>query len=187
MDYPALNKALRFEGLGGDLHVIEKEVPPLPANEILVKVKAASINPIDIQLWRSGLLAVVSGDKGMGRDFSGTVVSVGKDVKGWAEGDAIFGLLFQAVRISHLIDRWTNRDPQFGQGTFSQYINFNPTSTPVAKKPNCFSHEAAASIPLVVLTAYTCLDWLPTSSGTSQRRVVVRGASGGTGSWVVQR
>jgi len=63
-----------------------------------VKVNAASINPVDIQLWRSGLLAVVSGDKGMGRDFSGIVVAVGNDVKGWAEGDDIFGLLFEAVR-----------------------------------------------------------------------------------------
>jgi NADPH:quinone reductase-like Zn-dependent oxidoreductase len=76
---------------------------------------------------------------------------------------------------------------QFGQGTFSQYINFSPSSTPVVKKPNCFSHEAAASIPLVALTAYACLDWLPPPSGTSQRRAVIQGASGGTGSWLVQR
>lgn len=91
--------------------MVEKEVPPLAANEILVKVKAASINPVDIQLWRSGLVAVVAGDKGMGRDFSGTVVSVGGKVKGWAEGDDVFGLLFEPVRLyySSLLDaRWAN-------------------------------------------------------------------------------
>ena len=95
--YPSVNKALRFFSRGGDLQVTEKEVLPLLADEVLVQVHAASINPVDIQLWRAGLVAVVSGDKGMGRDFSGSIVAVGKEVKGWAEGDDIFGLLFEAV------------------------------------------------------------------------------------------
>lgn len=92
-----INRELRFSTLGGDLEIIEKDVPALPANEILVKVHAASINPCDIQLWRSGLVAVVAGDKGMGKDFSGKVVAVGSGVKGWAEGDDMFGLLFHIV------------------------------------------------------------------------------------------
>jgi len=171
MARPTINKALRFTTPAGDLQVIEQEIPPLPANEILVKVNAASINPVDTQLWRSPVVGVVSGSKGMGRDFSGTVVEVGSNVKGWAEGDDIFGLLFHV----------------FGQGTFSQYINVNPASDPVVKKPTSLSHESAASIPLVALTAFACLDWLPPpTQGGSQRRVVIRGASGGTGSWLVQ-
>lgn len=92
-----LNKALRISIPGSDLDLVEQEVPPLPANEILVKVIAASINPVDIQLWRSPLVAAVPGDKGIGRDFSGTVVAVGSGIKGWAEGDDIFGLLFHIV------------------------------------------------------------------------------------------
>lgn len=105
MSVPYVYNALRFTGVAGDLQLTEKEVLPLPANEVLVKVKAASINPVDIQLWRAGLLAMASGDKGMGRDFSGTVVSVGTNVKGWAEGDDIFGLLFEAVgsSIQHIL------------------------------------------------------------------------------------
>ncbi|KUJ24550.1 quinone oxidoreductase [Mollisia scopiformis] len=105
----------------------------------------------------------------MGRDFSGTVAEVGSSVTNYTKGDEVFGLLFQA----------------FGQGTFSEYININPASNPIAKKPNCFTHEQAASIPLVALTAYACLDWLPPQTG-SQRRVIIRGASGGTGMWLVQ-
>lgn len=97
MVYPSHNNALRFSSRAGDLYVSDQKVPPLAVNEILVKVYAASINPVDVQLWRSGLVAVVTGDKGMGRDFSGEVVSVGKAVKGWAEGDEIFGLLFSPV------------------------------------------------------------------------------------------
>lgn len=97
MSVPLDYDALCFTGSGGDLQLTKKEVLPLPANEILVKVKAASINPVDIQLWRAGFAGWVSGAKGMGRDFSGTVVSVGTNVKGWAEEDDIFGLLFDAV------------------------------------------------------------------------------------------
>jgi NADPH:quinone reductase-like Zn-dependent oxidoreductase len=186
MSIPSVYNALRYTGPGGELQLTEKEVLPLPPNEVLVKVKAASINPVDIQLWRSGLVAVVSGDKGLGRDFSGTVVSVGKDVKGWTEGDDIFGLLFEAVSQRYTVLAISaNRFLQLGQTTLSQYIHIDPAKTPVAKKPNCFSHEAAAAIPLVALTAYACLDWLP-PAGTAQRKVVVRGASGGTGSWLVQ-
>ncbi|KAH7403297.1 hypothetical protein BKA64DRAFT_445819 [Cadophora sp. MPI-SDFR-AT-0126] len=170
MAYPEVTKCLRFEGLpGSEPAIVEKNVLPLPSNEILVKVHAASINPCDIQLWRSGLVAVVAGDKGMGKDFSGTVVAVGEKVVGWAEGDEIFGLLF------HI----------FGQATFSEYINVNPATDPVAKKPSALTHEQAAAIPLVALTAYACLEWLPTHT-SSERRVIIRGASGGTGSWLVQ-
>lgn len=47
------------------------------------------------------------------------------------------------------------------------------------------THEEAASIPLVALTGYACLEWLSPASNT-QRRVAIRGASGGTGTWLVQ-
>lgn len=56
----------------------------------------------------------------------------------------------------------------------------------MVKKPNCLSHEAAASIPLVALTMFAALDWLPASKKDVQRKVIVRGASGGCGSWAVQ-
>lgn len=53
--------------MGGPLTVMEKPVRALAANEILLKVHAASINPCDIQLWRSGITGYVPGDKGMVR------------------------------------------------------------------------------------------------------------------------
>ncbi|KAL3425416.1 zinc-dependent acohol dehydrogenase (reticulon-4-interacting protein 1) [Phlyctema vagabunda] len=168
---PTTNRKLTYSVPASDLDLIEEELPPLLANEILIKVHAAAINPVDTQLWRSQLTAVVKvpGGKGMGRDFSGTVVEVGTAVRDWAIGEDIFGLYFQAL----------------GNGTFSEYISLNPSSEPVAKKPASLSHEDAASLPLVALTAFACLEWLPVPT-TSQRRVIVRGASGGTGSWVVQ-
>lgn len=169
MARPTVNRALRFTLPGAELEIVEKDIVPLPVNEILVKVHAASINPVDIQLWKSKLVGVVAGDKGMGRDFSGTVVEVGAKVKRWNPGDDIFGMLLGV----------------FGGGTFSEYISVNPASNPMAKKPNCLTHDQAASIPLVTLTAYACLEWLPPPTG-SRRKVIVRGASGGTGMWLVQ-
>ncbi|OCK80537.1 NAD(P)-binding protein, partial [Lepidopterella palustris CBS 459.81] len=73
------------------------------------------------------------------------------------------------------------------EGTFSQYIHVNPAKDPIARKPSCFTHEMAAAVPLVVLTAFSCLDWLPkVDPGIATRRVVVAGASGGVGTWCVQ-
>ncbi|KAH8679963.1 hypothetical protein BGZ60DRAFT_503609 [Tricladium varicosporioides] len=169
MEYPKINHALVTPGLGASLILTEKVVSPLLENELLIKVHAASINPVDIQLWRSGLVGVVAGEKGMGRDYSGTIIAVGSNVKGWNVGDEVFGFLFKAL----------------GPGTFSEYINVLPSSGPIARKPDVLTHEQAASIPLVVLTAYACLGWLPPQTDR-QRRVIVRGASGGTGMWVVQ-
>jgi NADPH:quinone reductase-like Zn-dependent oxidoreductase len=74
------------------------------------------------------------------------------------------------------------------EGTFTQYLLINPSSEPIAKKPFTLSHQEAAAIPLVVLTAFASLDWLPseTQSPNSTRRVIVSGASGGVGMWCVQ-
>ncbi len=59
---------------------------------------------------------------------------------------------------------------------------------PIARKPAQWSHEEAAAVPLVVLTAFACLDWLPAERPEDgMRRVVVAGASGGVGMWCVQR
>jgi NADPH:quinone reductase-like Zn-dependent oxidoreductase len=58
---------------------------------------------------------------------------------------------------------------------------------PIAKKPSCFTHEMAAAVPLVALTAFSCLDWLPKErKEKGWGRVVVAGASGGVGMWCVQ-
>jgi NADPH:quinone reductase-like Zn-dependent oxidoreductase len=74
------------------------------------------------------------------------------------------------------------------EGTFTQYLIINPSSEPISKKPSTLSHHEAAAIPLVVLTAFACLDWLPSESRSpnSTRRVIVSGASGGVGMWCVQ-
>lgn len=80
------------------MQLTEADIPPLSSNEILIKVDKASINPVDVQLWKSPVVGLVAGDKGLGRDYSGTIVSVGSNVTGWVRGEKVFGVLFQAVR-----------------------------------------------------------------------------------------
>lgn len=92
-----INKALRFTTPGSHLDIVEKEMPPIPANEIRIRVHKASINPCDIQMWRSPVVGLVASDKGLGRDYSGTIAAIGSDVDDWKVGDRVFGLLFQAV------------------------------------------------------------------------------------------
>lgn len=68
----------------------------------------------------------------------------------------------------------------------AEYIVIDPAAQAVVKKPADLPHTDAASIPLVALTAMTCLEWLPSQPGNGPKRVIVRGASGGTGIWAVQ-
>jgi NADPH:quinone reductase-like Zn-dependent oxidoreductase len=138
---------------------------------LLVKVKAAAINPVDIQIWGNPVIGFLAGkkEKGIGRDYSGTIVAVGDELKSkWSVGDDVFGLCSRPA----------------AEGTFSQYVNITPAD-PIAKKPSKWSFEEAAAVPLVVLTAFACLDWLPPETD-GKRRVVVNGASGGVGIWCVQ-
>lgn len=138
-------------------------------------------------MWYAGLTAVVSGDKPVGRDFSGTVVAIGDNVTKYAVGDEVFGLMFEVVSAEIQVLESYSHNEQFGQGCFSEYLNVDPASSTVAiaKNPGCFTPEQAAAIPLVALTAATSLTWLPAATDT-QRRVVVYGASGGCGSWTIQ-
>jgi NADPH:quinone reductase-like Zn-dependent oxidoreductase len=82
---------------------------PLSPNEILIRVHAASINPVDIQLWKSGLvdiltrLGLFSEQKGVGKDFSGVVVKVGTGVTGFNSGEEVWGCLSEVVSVIELL------------------------------------------------------------------------------------
>lgn len=159
-------------------HLLHSTIPALGPNDVLVKVHAAAINPVDIQLWGNSLIGLLAGrkEKGIGRDYAGTITAVGSALQRssqWETGDRVFGLCNRPM----------------GEGTFTQYLKIAPASEPLARMPKVWSFEEAASVPLVVLTAFACLDWLPPESKSpngKSRRVIVSGASGGVGMWAVQ-
>ena len=175
---PESNTSLTFTSPASPPHLNHTPLPTPRSNDILIKVHAAAINPVDVQLWGNPLIGYLAGhkEKGIGRDYSGTIVALGSSLEGsekWRVGDAVFGLCNRPL----------------GEGTFTEYLRVDPEKEPIAKKPAAWGFEEAAAVPLVVLTAFSCLDWLPStdqSPNGETRRVVVSGASGGVGMWAVQ-
>ncbi|KAF2641329.1 GroES-like protein [Massarina eburnea CBS 473.64] len=171
---PESYTSLTWTGPSTPPHLHHSPLPLPSAHEVLIKIYYAAINPVDIQLWGNPVIGWLAGkkEKGIGNDYSGTVVAVGDAVRGkWHVGDEVFGLFSRPT----------------GDGTFSEYVRVVPGRDPIARKPKVWSWQEAAAVPLVVLTAFACLDWLPKMrEKEKESRVVVSGASGGTGMWCVQ-
>ncbi|MGO9802987.1 MAG: NAD(P)-dependent alcohol dehydrogenase [Steroidobacteraceae bacterium] len=149
---------------------LEEVAKPVPADdELLVKVRAASLNPLDWH-YLSGTPYIVRLDAGigapkdprMGVDFSGTVEAVGKSVQHFKVGDEVFG----------------GRD-----GAFAEYLTVRE-SRAVAVKPAGVSFEQAAALPIAAITALQALrDKGKLRAG---QKVLINGASGGVGTFAVQ-
>jgi NADPH:quinone reductase-like Zn-dependent oxidoreductase len=148
----------------------EDRVKPTPADdEVLVKVRAASVNPLD---WHyvEGTPYLVRMDRGYGKpedprlgvDFAGTVESVGKNVRRFKPGDEVFGGKL---------------------GAFAQYVAVGEERA-LALKPANVTFEQAASVPIAALTALQALR----DKGHIQagQKVLINGASGGVGTFEVQ-
>src|ERR1700761_9278971 len=143
--------------------------PPQADKRMLVKVHAASVNPLDWHYMRGEPYVMRAGagmgtpdDIHMGVDFAGTVVSVGKDVTRFKPGDAVFG----------------------GKGgAFGEYVSVSESGS-VAMKPDNMTFEQAAAVPIAAVTALQALrDKGKLRAG---QRVLVNGASGGVGTYAVQ-
>lgn len=159
-------KAMRIHSFGGPEVLVYEDAPkPEPGEgEVLIRVHAAAINPIDWKI-RSGF---VKKDLPMpfilGWDASGEVVAVGLGVTEFKTGDAVYTMLGMKA------------------GAYAEYVTV-PASL-VALKPQFLDHIHAASVPLVSLTAWQALFDL---AGLQQeQRVLIHGAAGGLGSMAVQ-
>jgi NADPH:quinone reductase-like Zn-dependent oxidoreductase len=143
---------------------------PTPADdELLVRVHAASVNPLDWH-YLEGTPYMVRLDAGFGKpdnprlgvDFSGTVEAVGKNVTRFKPGDEVFGGKF---------------------GALADYVAV-PEDRAVSRKPANVSHEQAAAVAIAAITALQGLrDKGHIHSGN---QVLVNGASGGVGTFAVQ-
>jgi NADPH:quinone reductase-like Zn-dependent oxidoreductase len=136
-------------------------------NQIRVKVKAASANPVDWKI-RNGLAQVITGWKfprGMGMDFAGTVEAVGSGVTQFKAGDEVFGAMEM-------------RDC----ATFAESIVTGIKSTGL--KPQSLSFQNAAALPVVGATAWIGL--VEKAKLKSGQSVFVAGCAGGVGRAVVQ-
>ncbi|MCZ2815877.1 NAD(P)-dependent alcohol dehydrogenase [Modestobacter sp. VKM Ac-2984] len=150
------------------LRVAEVERPAIDADEVLVRVRAASI---DRGTWhvmaglpypvRAGFGLRRPRDTNPGRSLAGVVTAVGADVAGFAPGDEVFGV---------------------GRSSFAEYSRARADK--LAPKPGNLSFEQAAAVPISGLTALQAVrDQGQVAAG---QQVLVIGASGGVGTFAVQ-
>jgi NADPH:quinone reductase-like Zn-dependent oxidoreductase len=164
-------KAIVYRCYGNtDVLKLEAIAKPTPADgRVLVKVYAASVNPLDWH-YMQGKPYIVRPMAGvgkpdsilMGADFAGTVESVGKNVTRFKPGDEVFG----------------DRD-----GAFGEYVSVRENGA-IALKPSNMTMEQAAAVPIAGLTALQALrDKGKVQAG---QKVLINGASGGVGTFALQ-
>ncbi|MGW1993699.1 NADP-dependent oxidoreductase [Embleya sp. NPDC001921] len=165
-------RAMGIEGFGGPEVLTLMTVPrpvPLPT-EILVRVHAAGINPLD-RRTRAGLPTPVTAALGptphiLGWDVSGVVEGIGHGQFRFAPGDEVFGLL------------WLPRPA----GAYAEFVT--APSRQFAPKPRAVDHDHAAAVPLAGLTAWHALTEV--AELRPGQRVLVHAAAGGVGHLAVQ-
>jgi NADPH:quinone reductase-like Zn-dependent oxidoreductase len=162
-------KAIFIEAYGGADAMRFGELPaPEPgANDVLVRVKAASVNPIDWKM-REGYLRNALALKFpyvLGRDFSGVVIGKGPEVRDFAVGDEVYGVVDGARGGAHAEILATDQ-------------------TLVARKPKSIDHTGAASLALAAATAMIALD--DTGHLARGERALIHGGAGGVGGVAVQ-
>ena len=166
-------KAVISESYGGPevLQIADVPVPRVGPNGVLVRVHAASVNPVDWKLragWLSGLwklrFPVI-----WGCDVSGVVEEVGSAVTMFKPGDEVHGFKHGKVGETY-------------RGTYAEYAVLPGNS--LARKPAGLSHEEAAAIPLAAVTAWQALVGQGRIKPGS--KVLIHAAAGGVGVFAVQ-
>jgi len=157
---------IRRYGAAEVLQYEDVEQPKIEPTQLLVKVRASSVNPIDWKI-RQGMLSLISGSKFpkiLGFDVAGEVVAVGSGVTRFKPGDAIYG------------------STSFPGGGYAEFAAV-PENL-VALKPANLNYEEAAAVPLAALTALQALR----NEGNIQtgQTVLINGATGGVGTFAVQ-
>ena len=158
-------KVIQVHAYGhSDLMQVEDTPRPSPkAGEVLVKIRAAGVNPIDWKIREGYLkdLAPKSFPLTLGQDFSGEIIDVGGGITGFKAGDAVFG---------------------FAKGSYAEYAVVPVTM--IAKNPSTIDFATAAALPTPALTALQIvMKVIQVSKGQS---VLIQGAAGSVGAIATQ-
>jgi len=162
----ATMKAVRIHSFGGP-EVLQLDDVPRPEperDEVLVRIKAASVNPVDYKIRSGGFAKPEQLPMVLGRDISGTIARCGTQVQDWEAGDDVFAML-----------------PSTRHG-YAEYVTIKASDA--VPKPQSVDYEHAAAVPLAALTAWQGLF----DQGALQRgqHVLIHGAAGGVGHFAVQ-
>lgn len=164
-------KAIVLKEFGGILNLVQEEivVPQINEKEVLIKVKAFSINPVDVKTRQGGAQADRFREQSpmiLGWDISGKIVAKGKFVSQFEIGDEVFGMInFPGVG---------NAYAEYIAAPFDQ----------IALKPNSITHEEAAASSMAALTAWQAFN----KYGMLKIKdtILIHGASGGVGHYAIQ-
>ena len=145
--------------------LVELAKPAIQADEVLVRIKAAGVNPLDNKITRGGVKMLVPHQLPltMGHEFAGIVEEVGSKVQELSVGDKVYGLM-----------------PTIKAGAFAEWAAV-PASI-LASMPEGLSYTEATSIPLTALTAYQALELMQVQAG---KTIFISGGSGGFGAMAI--
>ncbi|MFB7084301.1 NADP-dependent oxidoreductase [Streptomyces sp. NPDC056296] len=160
-------RAISQDVLGGPevLKEVRPERPEPRPNEVLVRVRAAGVNPTD---WKHRATGGFLGEPPfvLGWDVSGVVAAVGIGVAAFRPGDEVFGMLSYP----------------FGHGSHAEYVT--APARALTHKPAGIDHVQAGALPLVSLTAWQAL--VERADVQPGQRVLIHAAAGGVGHVAVQ-
>ncbi len=161
-------KALQIIGYGEpkkSLAFADIEKPTPKPNEVLIKVHAAGLNPIDFKMANGDLKLIqkLTFPSPIGFDLAGIVTAKGSSVSHFKTGDKVY-----------------SRIPFDAPGSFAEWVTVDANA--VAKKPSGLTFVEAASLPLVALTTIQALS----AYDLSNKKVFVHAGSGGVGSFAIQ-
>lgn len=162
-------KAVRIHSYG-DPEVLTYEDAPLPAiaeDDVLIRVHAAAINPVDWKIRQGHLQGFLNHPLPLilGWDVSGVVEAVGANVTSLKPGDEVY-----------------SRPNIERDGAYAEYVAVKASE--VALKPKSVDHVHAAAVPLAGITAWHCL--FEAAQLSAGQRVLIHAAAGGVGSYAVQ-
>lgn len=157
-------KAIRIHSYGksSELKVEETPVPKVGANDVLVKIHDAGINPIDWKIraghmkdFRPAIFPLT-----MGQDFAGEITELGAKVKNFTIGDRVFG---------------------FADGSYAEFAAVSEDK--IAQMPKSLDFDLAASLPTPGLSAFQMIKKIDLKAG---QKILIHGAAGAVGSLAVQ-
>lgn len=168
---------LNTAGVAEDLQIAEIPIPAISNNEVLIQVKAISINPVDVKSRANDdLLSWAAGSDRpviLGWDVSGIVTAVGNEVHEFKVGDEVFGM----VNVNE-----SGTGETLGKGrAYAEYVA--APASHLALKPENISHTTAVGATMAAMTAWQALQLGKIKKG---EKVLIHAAAGGVGHFAVQ-
>ncbi len=163
-------KAMMLNNYGDNASFEKKDIdkPAAGTGQVLVKIHASSVNPVDLKIKSNGKDMPIAPDLPalLGMDFAGIVEEVGPEVSDFKKGDEVYGCAGGLLDLS---------------GTYTEYIAADARL--MALKPKNLSMREAAALPLVSITAFEGVERAQIGNG---QKVLVHGGSGGVGHITLQ-